>query len=155
MIPLLAILLTLAVPAFAAPPATLEARLLEAEQLREQRLLRERWRPSAETYAAALKGELVTGIEGDEGPRRVWVVAVLDVSLPRFWAAINDDRSKVQFTRLDYLALVEGQFCGAHRKRHSVLPRRAKGDRLAAKADRVLGGVDRTQRSEGLDGKRE
>ncbi len=116
MIPLLAIFLNLWALAFAVPPATLDARLLEAEQLREQRLLRERWRPSAETYAAALKGELVTGIEGDEGPRRVWVVAVLDVPLPRFWAAINDDRSKVQFTRLDYLALVEGQFCGAHRK---------------------------------------
>lgn len=116
MLPVLALLLAALDPALADPPTTLDARLAEAEQLREQRLLRERWRPSEATYAAALRGEQVTGIEGDDGPRRVWVVTVLDVPLPRFWAAINDDRSKVKFTRLDFLALVEGQYCGAQRK---------------------------------------
>lgn len=114
--PIFTLLLALLGLALAVPPATVDARLAEAEALREQRLLRERWRPSAATYASALSGQIVTGIEGEEGPRRVWVVAVLNVSLPRFWAAINDDRSKVKFTRLDYLALVEGQYCGAHRK---------------------------------------
>lgn len=114
--PTLALLLALLGLAFAVPPATMEARLQEADALRDQRLLKERWRPSEATYKAAMAGEVVTGIEGEDGPRRVWVVAVLNVPLPSFWAAINDDRSKVNFTRLDYLALVEGQFCGARRK---------------------------------------
>ncbi|HMV65204.1 MAG TPA: hypothetical protein PKA64_00040 [Myxococcota bacterium] len=49
-------------------------------------------------------------------------VAVLDVPISRLWAAINDDRSKVEWTALDYLALLDGQYCQAPRRVFQFLP---------------------------------
>lgn len=71
--------------------------------------------PPETAYAAALSGEVVTGVEDVSGPRRVWGVAVLDVPISDFWAAINDEEGKVRYTASDHQSLLAGEPCGPRR----------------------------------------
>ncbi len=71
--------------------------------------------PPETAYARALLGEVVTGVEDTEGPRRVWGVTVLDVPIGDFWGAINDEEGKVRYTASDHMALLKGEPCGPRR----------------------------------------
>jgi hypothetical protein len=69
-------------------------------------------------YEQALAGGAPTGLLDVEGHRSrvAWGVAVVDTPLHRYWAAINDDQSKVEHTRLEHLAILAGQNCGRERR---------------------------------------
>lgn len=68
-------------------------------------------------YDTALAGEVVTGLIEVEGhkARIAWGVGVVDQPIDRFWAAVNDDRSKVAYTKLEHLELLDGAYCGSPR----------------------------------------
>lgn len=88
--------------------------LAAAAALRELRLASVPPPPSS-AHAAALRGEVVTGVEGGEGVRRVWGVTVLEVPIGAFWAAINDEAGKVRWTPVDHQAMLRGVPCGPQR----------------------------------------
>ena len=71
----------------------------------------------ADAYAKALAGEVVTGLQEVPGHKAqiAWGVAVVDQGIDRYWAAVNDDRNKVAYTKLSHLELLEGEYCGAKR----------------------------------------
>jgi hypothetical protein len=68
-------------------------------------------------YERALGGEVVTGLVDVPGhkARLAWGVAVVKAPTDRFWAAVNDDRSKVAYTKLEHLELLSGEACGPSR----------------------------------------
>lgn len=91
------------------PPAVLEAR--------GARLLSSVPAIPADAYARAHSGEVVTGVVAvdDTVLRKAWGVAVIDTPIDRFWAAINDDRSKPDYTSLGQVVLLDGEYCGPRR----------------------------------------
>jgi hypothetical protein len=68
-------------------------------------------------YAQALEGSVPTGLIDVPGhkARIAWGVAVVDQPIERFWAAVNDDRNKTSYTKLEHLELLEGSYCSAKR----------------------------------------
>ena len=117
-------LLLSALEAEASSPELVLQRVQETSSLR--RMLRDTTRPSVpeEAYRTAAGGSVATGTVSVSGyaHKKAWGVAVLDVPIARLWAAINDDRSKVAWTSLDYLALLDGQYCQAPRRVFQFLP---------------------------------
>ncbi len=71
----------------------------------------------ASAYERALQGAVPTGLIDVPGhkARVAWGVAVVDQPIDRYWAAVNDDRNKTSFTKLEHLELLEGEPCGAKR----------------------------------------
>jgi hypothetical protein len=107
-----------ALEATAVDLATLQAELAAASPHRGLRIAARPPQLPAEAYAVAASGQVATGLEEVAGHRakQVWGVTVVDVPIDRMWAAVNDDRSKVEFTALGYLELISGEFCSAHRR---------------------------------------
>lgn len=71
--------------------------------------------PPETAYARALQGEVVTGVEPTDGPRRIWGVSVVSVPIGALWGAINDEEGKVKYTASDHQALLAGVPCGPRR----------------------------------------
>lgn len=118
------ILLPGALAGVAVPAPLMETRLAEIRPLRPQRLARDAPQLAGDTWTRAAAGEVVTGLQEVEGHRakKVWAVAVVDVPVGRFWAAINDIGHKVAYTPLDYAEVVEGSPCRAPRREFQFLP---------------------------------
>ncbi len=74
-------------------------------------------RLSDDVYAKVAAGEIVTGLETVEGhkARKAWGVGIVDAPISKYWGAVNDDRAKVEYTKLDHLELLEGEYCGSRR----------------------------------------
>jgi hypothetical protein len=94
-----------------------QATVDELASLRGLRLLDSVPDVPADAYLRAASGEVVTGLVEVPGQkaRKAWGIGVVDASIDRYWAAVNDDRSKVQWTKLDHLSLLRGEYCGAER----------------------------------------
>lgn len=110
-------LLLIGLMAWAATPEQVLARVDEVAPLRALRTAR----PPAvarDVYVRAAGGEVVTGVVEVPGhsARKVWGVAVVDVPIGRYWAALNDDRSKVEYTKLEHVEVVSGVPCAAPRR---------------------------------------
>jgi hypothetical protein len=112
---LLSLLLALA---HAATPAQVLARIDEIAALRAQRLDRGAPVLDRSVYDRAARGEIVSGTVEVPGykAKKVWGVGVFDVPIARYWSAVNDDRSKVEWTKLTYLELLKGSYCQAPRR---------------------------------------
>ncbi|MFT4625717.1 MAG: hypothetical protein ACI8PZ_004388 [Myxococcota bacterium] len=110
-------LVLLAAAALALPP-DVAARLDEVSALRGMRLLDDAPTIPAQAYEQALGGKVATGLVDVPGykSRQAWGVGVVDVSIDRMWAAVNDDRSKPEYTALEHVVLLDGEFCGAERR---------------------------------------
>jgi len=69
------------------------------------------------SYQEALAGKVVTGLVEKPGhkARLAWGVGVVDQPIDRYWAAVNDDRNKVAYTKLEHLELLEGAYCSSRR----------------------------------------
>jgi len=69
------------------------------------------------TYLEALSGGVQTGLIDKEGhkARVAWGVGVVEQPAERFWAAVNDDRNKVAYTKLEHLELLDGSYCAPRR----------------------------------------
>jgi len=101
----------------AALAGSAEDRVAEVIAQRGQRNLDSAPSIEASAYQRALGGEVVTGLIEVPGhkARLAWGLAVVDQPSDRFWAAVNDDRSKVSYTKLEHLELIDGTYCGEQR----------------------------------------
>ncbi len=83
-----------------------------------------------ETWARVEAGEIVTGT-ADTGAKfkRVWAVGVVDVAIGHFWAALNDDQSKPEFSSLTHVELLSGAPCASGRVVFQYLDVSLMGDR--------------------------
>jgi len=64
---------------------------------------------------------LTITVEGHKA-KKAWAVAVLDVPIGRFWAAINDDKNKPDHSSLEYAEVLKGGVCGRDRRVFQFLP---------------------------------
>jgi len=94
-----------------------EDRVAEIVATRSQRNLDSAPTIERAAYDEALTGEVVTGLVEMEGSkaRLAWGVGVVEQPADRFWAAVNDDRNKVAYTKLEHLELLEGDYCAPRR----------------------------------------
>ena len=99
--------------ALASPPERIE----ELIQQRSIRGLSSAPAVPREAYDRALAGEVVTGLQSVEGHKAqiAWGVGVVSQPIDRYWAAVNDDRKKTEYTKLAHVELVAGEYCGAKR----------------------------------------
>lgn len=119
-----ALALTLS-PAHATTPEEVKARLAEIAPLRAKRLDDQAPTIPADAWETAVsKGKVETGLVSVEGhkAKKAWAVAVLDVPIGRFWAAINDDKNKPDHSSLDYAEVLKGGLCGRDRRVFQFLP---------------------------------
>lgn len=72
----------------------------------------------ASAYTEALAGKVPTGLVDvpDHKARVAWGLAVVDHPIDRYWAAVNDDRNKVAYTKLEHAELLDGSYCAAKRR---------------------------------------
>ncbi|MCB9680420.1 MAG: hypothetical protein H6733_03035 [Alphaproteobacteria bacterium] len=110
--------------AHAVEPSLVLARVDEVQALRALRLDAKAPAVPRSVYTEAAGGAVVTGLEQVEGhkAKQAWGVAIVDVPIARYWAAINDDASKVDYTRLDYAEILRGTACGSPRRVFQFLP---------------------------------
>lgn len=106
------------------PPEVVQQRIDEIAAMRGLR--RDKGAPpiSADDYRKAAEGKVVTGLVNVDGhkAKKAWGVAVLDVPIGRYWAAINDDPKKVEYTKLGFAEVLEGGVCKAPRRVFQFLP---------------------------------
>lgn len=105
--------------------------MAEVRPLRAKRVTDDAPPVTPEAYAAAARGEVFTTLQAVPGhkAKKALGVAVADVPIERFWAAINDESSKVEWTRLDYLEILEGENCRDNRMVMQFLPVTMVSDR--------------------------
>lgn len=110
--------------AHAASVEAVLARVDEVAPLRAKRLVQGAPDIPREAYEQAAKGKVATGLEQVEGhkARKVWGVGIVDVPISRYWAAINDDLSKVTYTKLTYVEVVSGAPCTSPRRVFQFVP---------------------------------
>jgi hypothetical protein len=110
--------------ALAVEPELVVTRAKEADALRSTRLDKGAPVLPQDVFVRAAKGEIVTGLVAVDGyaAKKAWGVGVFDVPIGRFWAAVNDDQSKVEVTQLDYAEILQGKLCDAPRRVFQFLP---------------------------------
>lgn len=117
-------LLTLIASSWSIEPEVVHKRLAEIESLRVKRIDAGAPSFSSSAYDKAAKGTVATGLIAIDGhkAKKAWGVAVVDVPIGAFWAAINDDKGKVGVTRLAYAEVLSGGLCGSPRRVFQFLP---------------------------------
>lgn len=110
--------------ALAIEPEMVVRRAADSEALRSVRLDSKAPVLDPSVIRRAANGEIVTGLVTVEGhaAKKVWGVAVFDVPIGRYWAAVNDDQSKVDVTPIDYAEILQGKLCDAPRRVFQFLP---------------------------------
>ena len=111
--------------------AMLTRRLEEIAPLRTKRVATDAPPIPADVYVQAARGEVATGLLSVEGHRakKAYGVAVLEVPIARMWSAVNDEASKVEWTRLGYLEIISGENCKQGRTVLQYLPLSLVSDR--------------------------
>ena len=107
--------------AWAVVPYDAEALLSRLEETQAWRsLLKAPGHPEIPTssYLKAASGEIETGVEAKKG----WGVAVFDIPIEHFWAAINDGLNHTGLTPIGYTELIRGQPCRDGRQVLMILP---------------------------------
>lgn len=82
-------------------------------------------------YLEAADGKVHTTLVSVPGvkAKKAVGVGVLDVSIERFWSAVNDDASKPAHTKLSFTEVLEGGLCGDRRLVFMYLPISMLSDR--------------------------
>lgn len=122
---LMPLLLLLTSPSEATTIDEVKARLSEVAPLRRHRLDSQAPTIPLDAWEKAVdKNKTQTGLVTVEGhkAKKAWAVAVLPVPIGRFWAAINDDDKKPEYSSLDYAEVVRGGVCGRDRRVFQFLP---------------------------------
>lgn len=107
-----------------AAPSNIADRVAATAEARASRLGKGAPEIPAEVYSELDDGSVQTGLVDVPGSkaRKAWGVAVVDVPVGALFSAINDDRNKVEITKLSHNSLVEGEFCGSRRVVFQYLP---------------------------------
>ncbi len=117
-----ALLACLFATAFAVDADALEARLAEVEPLRELRIQRSAPQIASADVRKAAAGTVVTGLLESSSGSKAYGVAVVDVGIGRFWAALNDETRHPGYTAVTYSELVSGKVCQSGRRILQYLP---------------------------------
>lgn len=119
--------------AFAGGPdaALVQQRLEEVRSLRAGRLTTDAPVISDDMYAEAVQGEIPTRMESVPGhaAKKAVGVGIFPVPIGQLWAAVNDESSKVENTRLGFLEILEGKDCESGRRVFQYLPVSLVSDR--------------------------
>ncbi len=102
-----------------------QARLAEVEALRSDRLVADWVPPIQESeYKAAVDGKVQTNLVSVSGvaAKKAYGVGVMDVAIGPLWAALTDDKGKVEHTRLSYAKILSGEYCMTPRRVFQYLP---------------------------------
>ncbi len=123
MTPLLVLVVPTAVGA-EVPLPELKARLAEVAPLRGTRHGSEAPGIPDSVWDEVANGSVATGLVDADGTkaRKIWGVGVVDVPIDAFFSAINDDRNKPAYTKLDTVLVLDGEPCGADRIVFQRLP---------------------------------
>jgi len=108
--------------AWAVDPDALEARLKEVQPMRELRIQKGAPAVSSADVRKAAAGTTVTGLIESSTGSKAYGVAVVPVSIGRFWAALNDETRHPGYTAVAYSELVSGSICRSGRKILQYLP---------------------------------
>lgn len=75
-------------------------------------------------YTRVLSGEVATGLIDVPGfaAKKGYGVFVAPLPIERLWAAVNDDRGKVKWTKLSYAEVYQGRYCANPRRVFQFLP---------------------------------
>ena len=115
-------------------PQVLESKLAEIAPLRSLRVTTDAPSVPQALWADVASGKVRTQLTSVEGhaAKKALGVAILDAPIGRLWAAVNDEESKVQWTKLGYLELVSGENCKDGRVVLQYLPVTLVSDRWGA-----------------------
>ena len=114
----------LAATGWAADIDAVLARIDEVSDYRSMRITEGVPSISEDEYRRAATGEIPTRLVAVDGTKakKVYGVAVVDVPIDRFWSAINDEDSKVEYTKLGYAEVLLGNSCEPQRRVFQYLP---------------------------------
>ena len=117
-------LLVAAAAASPVPLPELQARLAEIEPLRATRLGTNAPAIPSSAWAEVAEGSVATGLVDADGTkaRKIWGVGVVDVPIDAFFSAINDDKNKTTYTKLDIARILDGELCGTPRTVFQHMP---------------------------------
>lgn len=109
--------------ALATTPQQLQDTLSSIAPFRERRQGTHAPIPPAWAYETALSGEVASGVDqSTDNARKVWGVAIVEAPIDRYFSAINDDRNKTAYTKLDHVILLSGEPCANERVVFQHLP---------------------------------
>lgn len=102
----------------AVEPEAVQSRLAELAEHRSQLLDKEAPPIPADAYRRAAEGKVTTGLVTVDGvaAKKAWGIGVFDVPIDAYWKVINDDITKVSYTKLDFAEILEGTRCKAPRR---------------------------------------
>jgi len=121
----------LTVAALAVTPQDVERRVAEIRPLRDLRITEGLPDIEASHYAVAAGHEVSTALQSVPGHRakKAFGVVVLNAPIGRVWAAVNDENSKVAYTKIGFLEVLKGEACVSGRRVFQYLPVRFVSDR--------------------------
>ncbi|MEM6925823.1 MAG: hypothetical protein AAF602_02745 [Myxococcota bacterium] len=108
--------------AFGWTPEALEERLEAVRAHRQLRTVKEAPLPSTTDLRKVAGGNIVAGLLESNQGNRAYGVAIVPVSIGRFWAALNDETRHPGYTAVEYAELIEGNVCRDGRKVLQYLP---------------------------------
>ncbi len=100
----------------------LMARLAEIEESRQLRVYPSAPHPNETELRKIASGGVVTTLVGTSGGTTAYAGAVVDLSIGRFWAALNDETRHPGYTAVSYSELVSGRICQSGRRVLQFLP---------------------------------
>ena len=104
--------------------AMIERRIAEVASLREMRVTTDAPAIPTEAYAQLAKGDVYTTLQSVPGHKAKKAIGavIVDTPIARMWSAVNDEKSKVEWTKLGYLEVLEGENCQDQRLVLQYLP---------------------------------
>lgn len=97
-------------------------RLRTVEPHRQLRTERNAPVPAETDLRKVANGNIVTGLLKSTNGNRAYGVAIVPVSISRFWAALNDETRHPGYTAVEYSELLDGSLCRDGRKVLQFLP---------------------------------
>ncbi|MEZ4316339.1 MAG: hypothetical protein R3F61_02495 [Myxococcota bacterium] len=120
------------------------ARVAEVAPLRSAQLAEHAPTPTDDELRSAASGKVVTGVKKVEGhsAKLGYGLAVVDVGIDAFWAALNDETRHGDLSALSYVEIVAGAACADRRKVLMVLPLPLLTDRYWVNVNRYNAVLD-------------
>jgi len=117
--------------ALAVTTAQVEQRVEEIRSLRSLRITEGIPVIESSHYEVAARHEVSTDLQAVPGhkAKKAFGVVVLDAPIGRVWAAVNDENSKVEYTKIGFLEVLKGKACVSGRHVFQYLPVRFVTDR--------------------------
>ncbi|MEN0063642.1 MAG: hypothetical protein AAGA48_15935 [Myxococcota bacterium] len=103
-------------------PEALADRLASIQSHRQLRTTKGAPIPGEGDLRKVANGNIVTGLLSSKEGNRAYGVAIVPLSIGRFWAALNDETRHPGYTAVEYSELLDGSVCREGRKVLQFLP---------------------------------